>query len=60
MNYGPGLVLCRKLGTAVALDNGRIIVQVTQIKGKQVRIKFICDKKVKIDRLDINGVIEQR
>lgn len=60
INYGPGLVLTRKLSNAISLDSGRIVVQVVQIKGKQVRLKFVCDKEVKIDRLDENGNVEQR
>lgn len=60
MDFGPGLVLTRKVMTSIAIDGGRIIIQVVSIRGKQVRLKFVCDKGITIDRLDENGLTEKR
>lgn len=44
----PGLVLTRKLGDSILVEDGILEVRVVQIRGKQVRLKFIGN--VKIDR----------
>jgi carbon storage regulator len=52
------LVLTRPLDTWISLEDGRIKIKVVQIKGKQIRLGIVCDKSIRIDRLDKNEVVE--
>jgi sRNA-binding carbon storage regulator CsrA len=47
---GRGLVLTRKVGQEILIEHGLLRIQILQVKGKQVRIKFIGN--VRVDRAE--------
>lgn len=47
-----GLVVTRRAGQKVSVNNGEIIIEVVEIQGKAVRIAFQAHKEIKIERLD--------
>lgn len=49
-SIGPGLVLTRKVGQEITVEHGLLRIQVVQIKGKQVRLKFVGN--VQVDRAE--------
>lgn len=53
-----GLVIVRKLGESLSLENGLMIITVTQVKGTQVRLQFRGG--LRIDRLDSRGEVESK
>jgi carbon storage regulator CsrA len=42
----PGLVLTRKLGESVMVEHGLLEIQVVEIKGQQVRLKFLGNVQI--------------
>lgn len=44
------LVLDRKEGERVVIDKGRVYVKVLGVVGKSVRLAFLADKEIEIDR----------
>ncbi len=48
------LVLSRAIGEAVAIDNGRIIVIINEIRNGIVRLGFEADPSIVIDRIEIH------
>lgn len=44
------LVLDRKEGERVVIDKGRIYVRVLGVVGRNVRLAFLADKDIEIDR----------
>jgi carbon storage regulator len=50
------LVLTRDVGEAVAIDGGRIVVTVNEIRDGRVRLGFDADPSITIDRMEIHKV----
>ncbi len=48
------LVLTRDVGEAVAIDGGRIIVTINEIRDGRVRLGFEADPSIVIDRMEIH------
>lgn len=46
-----GLVLMRKLGESIIVEHGILEIQVIEIRGKQVKLKFIGN--VRVDRSEL-------
>lgn len=46
--YRPGLVLTRRIGQIISIEHGLLEIQVVEISGKQIKLKFIGN--VKVDR----------
>ena len=53
-----GLVITRKVGEGVVIDNGRIIVRVNAVKGKQAQLRFVASRDVVIHREEIQEKIQ--
>ena len=51
---GNGLVLKRKVGEAVVIDRGRIVIRVVQIAGGRVRLAITADRTTLVDREEIH------
>jgi carbon storage regulator CsrA len=49
-----GLVFTRGIGESVTVNGGELIVEVVDIKGKNVRLAFKAAREVKIHRSEIN------
>ena len=47
------LVLTRREGEAVVVDDGRVVVRVSAIQGKKVRLQFLAPGHVRILREEI-------
>ena len=56
-DLGPGLVLTRRVGQYLIVNEGELLIQVTEIKGKQVRLKFIG--KAKLERAEKFDTVTQ-
>ncbi|MCY4321688.1 MAG: carbon storage regulator [Bdellovibrionaceae bacterium] len=52
------LVLTRKVGETVNID-GDIVVQVVQVRGKQVRIGISAPKNKKVQRGELHSVLNK-
>jgi carbon storage regulator CsrA len=48
------LILTRREGEAVIVDDGRVIVRVSAIKGKKVRLQFLAPAHLRIFREEIS------
>lgn len=46
------LVLTRKVGEWVAIDNGRILMQLQAVHGSRARLAFTADRSIEIVRHD--------
>ena len=47
-----GLVLTRKVGQVVLINMGEIRIEVIDIKGQSVRLKFCANKEIAINRAE--------
>ena len=47
-----GLVLNRKVGDQITINNGEIIIEVVEIHGNEVRLAFKAHAEIKIDRVE--------
>lgn len=45
-----GLVITRKQGQRIVINRGEVILEVVEIKGKQVRLAFVASKEIHIRR----------
>lgn len=50
----PNLVLSRKEGESVVIDNGTVVVTVVEIRGDNVRLSFEAPETVRVDRLEVH------
>lgn len=44
------LVITRKQGEKVVINNGELVVEVVQVKGKTARLAFVASKDISIQR----------
>lgn len=47
-----GLVLHRRAGEIVSINNGELLIEVAQIKGKVVKLVFDASREISIRRYD--------
>ncbi len=48
-----GLIINRKVGEQITINNGEITIEIVEIHGKEVRLAFRAHKDIKIDRTEI-------
>lgn len=54
------LVLSRMPGESVVIENGRIVVQVIEVRGDKVRLGFTADRGIPIHRTEVAELIAQQ
>ena len=52
------LVLTRKKNEVVVIDNGRIEIEVLEIRGNKIRLAFRADPSIRINRKEIQDRID--
>ena len=53
------LVLTRKVGNRIIIDDGRITIQVVQIKGRQVRLGIEAPRDTKVHREEVHQSLQK-
>lgn len=52
------LVLSRKIGQSLSIDDGRIEVKVVAIRGDRIRLGIVAPKDVRVVRSELDGGVE--